>query len=105
MTDSGDSGQAVNPRRGPFKRLVAYVWRCGDDWCGCSQACIDAQYANASDQRFIWSERLWEGEFYTDHEPGAQDELDAIETAMRDAWPEVAAQLFGSYPGGPDVAE
>lgn len=90
------AGMTANPRRGPFKRVIAYVWSCEDDWCGCTMACIDAQYATASNQRFIWSERVWEGEIHTDYEPGAQEELDAIEAAMRTAWPEAAARIFGS---------
>lgn len=82
-----------------MKRLIAYVWTCGDDWCDCSQAVIQAhhqacrhiQYDGTEGHRVVVP-YLWEGEFRTDHAPGSWPELESTLEAMR-TWPDVAMRL------------
>ena len=61
--------------------LVGYVWYCGDDWCGCTQAKISRRTRNKAGYPNL--QLVWEGEFYTDHEQGATTELNRTAQAMR----------------------
>lgn len=73
--------------------LVGYVWGCGDDECGCTQATIEALHRNPTDPRFITRTPVWCGTLHIDHEPGAETELDNTRRAMADAWPDAERSI------------
>jgi hypothetical protein len=79
--------------KGAYVKTVAYVWWCGDDCCDCTQAVIVERYKNAKDPRFFVSVGVWEGEFHTDGEPGAAEELAAKRAALECADPDLAARI------------
>lgn len=56
--------------------LFAHVWWCGDEWCDCTQAQIERVGPNrTAGPPFVIRESVWEGEFYTDGEQGAEADL------------------------------
>jgi hypothetical protein len=75
-------------------RFVAIAWWCGDEVCDCTQAQIDKVTPNVTaGYPWIARERVWEGEFFSDGEPGAREELRACR-AFYERWlPEVAARI------------
>ena len=86
--------------QGPFIKAIGYVWDCGDDYCNCSRAVIVEQYQNTTDTgwkygkgRWLVPVGVWEGEFHTDGEGGANDELIAKRAELRETEPEYAALI------------
>jgi hypothetical protein len=79
--------------QGPLIDIVGQVWWCGDDWCDCSQAQIVARFSNIIDPRFLVLRTLWQGEFHTDGETGAGEELSAKRSELQDAEPAIAARV------------
>lgn len=63
--------------KGALVRRVGMIWECGDDTCGCEQARVIAYYQNKVVPRARVPVCEWEGNFFTDHESGADDELAA----------------------------
>lgn len=58
-----------------------YVWDCGDEMCGCSQARITAIHRNktfvtpnSTHRGYVYID-LWSGEWHSEGEPGAADDL------------------------------
>jgi hypothetical protein len=83
----------MREHKGPLKNIVGYVWECGDDYCSCSKATIVEQYVNLADRRWIVPVCIWEGEFHTDGEPGANDELIAKRAELRESDPDLAVRI------------
>ena len=84
--------------QGPFVNASAYVWDCGDDYCNCTRAVIVEYYQNTADSSWRYGKGrwhvpvgVWEGEFHTDGEPGANAELIAKRAEMRESEPEYAS--------------
>ena len=73
-------------------RAVGRIWWCGDYFCDCTQAVIEKITPN-DEVGFPWihRERLWEGPFHSDSEPGAADDLAKARAEMVQRWPGVAA--------------
>ena len=84
---------ATMPRKGPFIAIVGYVWDCGDDVCNCTQATIEALWKNADAPGWLVREYVWQGEFHTDGESGASEELMEVRSAMALFWPEAEAKV------------
>jgi hypothetical protein len=79
--------------KGPLKDTIAQVWWCGDMWCDCTQAQIVERYHNLKAPGWIVSIGVWEGEFHTDGEGGAADELAAKRAELLRIDPELAARI------------
>jgi hypothetical protein len=80
--------------KGAYVRTVGMVWECGDE-CGCTQAVVFDDFANkVAGPRFRIPVRVWEGDFHTDHEDGADAELAAYrrDLAMSDPAREAAIE-------------
>lgn len=74
--------------KGRYQKTVGYIWECGDDECGCTEATVVSYYENKTDPRWRVPINEWTGEFYTDHESGADAELAAYRRALRESDPE-----------------
>ena len=83
------------------KPFVAYLWECGDDFCGCSQAVIQRHHPACRHPSDSWGTAhritgpyLWEGDFDTDHSLKPYDQITEVYRVMVEAWPEVADQVI-----------
>jgi hypothetical protein len=72
----------LEEHRGEFVKTIGFVWGCGDDYCRCEEAQVQKIYRDKTDGRFIIRETIWSGEFHTDGEPGAWDELQAYRESL-----------------------
>ena len=94
---SVDISEWMAEHKGPLIRTVGEVWYCGDDWCGCTQAQITEIYRNLKPPpgapQAVVRVTVWEGEFRTDHEPGAEADLRARRDELRLADPDAAARI------------
>lgn len=79
--------------QGPIVDIIGHVWWCGDDDCDCTEARITARFRNLADARWIVPRTLWQGEFHTDGESGASDELIAKRAHLEATEPEIAARI------------
>jgi hypothetical protein len=62
-------------------RLIASIWDCGDDWCGCTRPQVERITPNLeSGYPWIRRETLWEGTFETGEGVTAQ-QLDELKEA------------------------
>jgi len=58
------------------EHLSAYVWYCGDEVCDCSQAQVVRVGPNrTAGPPWVTREPVWEGQFYSDDEQGAEADL------------------------------
>ena len=79
------------------RRLIAYVWWCGDDYCDCTQPVIQAHHHlcrhlsfEGTEAHRFEGEYLWEGEFRSGGDGygvDAYEELGAVLRAMSAHWP------------------
>lgn len=83
----------MDKHKGPLVRTVGMVWECYDDECGCTQAQIISYYRN----KVVWNAVVpvvdWEGEFHTDHESGADEELAVHRRQLKLQAPEREASI------------
>lgn len=88
MTD-----QWMAEHKGPHLKTVGYVWECEDDECGCSQAVVVSYYRN----KVVPNARVpindWAGDFYTDHESGADLDLAEYRRHLKATEPEREAEI------------
>lgn len=81
----------MTDHKGEFLYRWGRVWECGDDECGCTEAQIVAYYQN----KVVHNGRVpvveWSGEFRSDHEAGADEELAAHRRHLREADPQYEA--------------
>lgn len=91
-----DKDEWHSKHQGPLIDIRANVWWCGDYWCDCTQAQITAQFRNATDYTGHWivPRTLWEGEFHSEGERGAKDELAAKRAEVERDEPEMAARII-----------
>lgn len=52
--------------RAMSRKLIGYLWTCGDPSCGCTQPVIDEVWEDADGEH---RERFFEGTFYADPAP------------------------------------
>ncbi len=95
-----ESAEWLAAHQGEFLRRVGHVWECGDDDCGCEQAVVIAYYRNKVVPRARVPVGEWAGEFRTDHEPGADEDLVAHRHALRESDPDLEASI--EWQGGID---
>lgn len=79
--------------KGPLRDVIGKVWYCGDDYCDCTQAEIVERYENKTAPGWIVPVCIWQGEFHTDGEPGANEELAAKREELRKTDPDLAARI------------
>lgn len=79
--------------QGALRDIIAHVWWCGDDYCDCTQAQITARFHNVVVPHALVLRTLWEGEFHTDSEPGAEDELTAKRVELEATEPDLARRI------------
>ena len=82
------------------RRLRGFVWWCGDDYCDCTQATIEADDGLNPIYR-CWRlniRSLWQGEFHTNGEGGAHGDLGLIRLYLTEREPELAARIHWPSP-------
>lgn len=79
--------------QGKLKDVVGTVWECHDD-CRCQQPQIVARFYNAKDDRWIVPRLLWEGDYYTDGDTGADEELSAKRAELGVSEPGMAGLIL-----------
>lgn len=63
-------------------KVVAELWRCGDDVCDCSQPKVYRQGPNRrAGYPWVTRELLWAGTFRTDGEGPTPDDLEELRSA------------------------
>lgn len=83
----------LEKHKGPLLRVVGEVWRCGDDYCDCTQAQLVEIYRNKVVQPAVVRVVVWEGEFFTDGETGAYEQLQAKREEMKITDPSAEARI------------
>jgi hypothetical protein len=79
--------------KGDYIDTIGYVWWCGDGYCNCTQAVVVERYKNVKAPGWLICCGIWEGEFHTDGESGADEELAAKRAELERTDPELAAGI------------
>lgn len=88
-----DRDEWLEKHKGAYIQTVGMVWECGDDECGCTEAQIVAYYENKVVRARVPITE-WAGEFHTEHEGGADEELAAYRRALREGDPQREASII-----------
>jgi hypothetical protein len=83
----------IDDHKGDLIKTVGQVWACGDDECGCTEAQVVNIYLNRVTRDSLVRELVWSGDFHTDWESGAEEELDAYRAALRELDPELERRI------------
>lgn len=82
----------MRAHKGALRALVGRVWYCGDDYCDCSEPVIEAVFDNSRVTGVV-RVALWVGDFRTDGDEGAMDDLLAVKTEIERADPPFARRI------------
>lgn len=95
-----ESPEWLREHQGAHLYTYGYVWECGDDECGCTQAMVVDYFQNKVLPRARVPINAWSGEFHTEHEPGADADLAEYRRTLKEADPEREAAI--EWQGGVD---
>ena len=88
----------LEAHKGSLIDIIGEVWWCGDPSCDCTQAVIVERYQNLKAPGFVVRLCTWEGEFHTDGEPGAEDELTTKRQELHASDPELEGRIRWRVP-------
>ena len=94
MDDTSDKADADWALDAPAGELIAFVWYCGDDWCGCSEAQIRHIVKRNASGGIHTSRTLWSGKFRSDHEFGATTDLNREAARLRRKHHDLRRRIF-----------